>query len=125
MTDSRESVAEPTLYPELALIHSSSSLQRESFSNQTSTYVQTDEGWLYLAAVLDPYLRNVTGWPMSATVDSRLVGDAQEMAVRQHLVAGLLVHSDRGAQYASEHFSMLVRHGLFFRMNRKVICSFR
>jgi len=88
------------------------------------TYVPTGEGWLYLAAVLDLYSRKVVGWSMSSAIDSRLVVDALEMAVaRQRPSAGLLVHSDRGVQYASEHYQRtLARHGLTCSMSRLGNC---
>ena len=88
------------------------------------TYVPTAEGWLYLAAVLDLYSRKVVGWSMSSAIDSRLVVDALEMAVaRQRPAAGLLVHSDRGVQYASEHYQRtLARHGLVCSMSRLGNC---
>lgn len=68
------------------------------------TYIPTDEGWLYLAAVEDLYSRKIVGWSMSERIDSRLVVDALEMAMRRELPEnGLIAHSDRGVQYASEH----------------------
>lgn len=101
---------------------------RPARANQTwvadITYVPTDEGWRYLAAVLDLYSRKVVGWSMSTTIDSRLVVDALEMAVqRQRPPVGLLVHSDRGVQYASEHYQRtLARHGIICSMSRKGNC---
>ena len=101
---------------------------RPATANQTwvadITYVPTDEGWLYLAAVLDLYSRKIVGWSMSTTIDSRLVVDALEMAVqRQRPPVGLIVHSDRGVQYASEHYQRtLTRHGLLCSMSRKANC---
>ncbi len=69
------------------------------------TYVPTLEGWLFLAVVVDLFSRRVVGWAMSATMTSRLVVDALEMAVsRRHPAAGLVAHSDRGSQYASDHY---------------------
>jgi transposase InsO family protein len=73
------------------------------------TYVPTREGWLYLAVVEDLYSRRVVGWSMDATMTSRLVVDALEMAVQRRLPdEGLLAHSDRGSQYASEHYQLLL-----------------
>jgi transposase InsO family protein len=88
------------------------------------TYVATDEGWLYLAAVEDLFTREIVGWSMSERIDSRLVVDALQMAlVRQHPGAALVVHSDRGVQYASEHYQRLLRdHGLTCSMSRKGNC---
>ena len=78
------------------------------------TYIPTREGWLYLAAVEDLYSRMVVGWSMADTMDSRLVVDALEMAVQRRLPdEGLLAHSDRGSQYASEHYQrLLAKHGI-------------
>ncbi len=78
------------------------------------TYIATREGWLYLAAVEDLYSRMVVGWSMGDTMTSRLVVDALEMAVQRRLPdEGLLAHSDRGSQYASEHYQrLLAKHGI-------------
>jgi putative transposase len=88
------------------------------------TYVPTREGWLYLAAVEDLYARRVVGWSMADHMDSRLVVDALEMAVQRRLPgAGLLAHSDRGSQYASDHYQLLLaRHGIACSMSRKADC---
>ena len=88
------------------------------------TYIATLEGWLYLAVVLDLFTRKVVGWSMSERIDSRLAVDALEMAVsRQHPGAGLLAHSDRGVQYASEHYQRtLTTHGIECRMSRRGDC---
>jgi transposase InsO family protein len=68
------------------------------------TYVPTREGWLYLAVVVDLFSRLVVGWSMDATMTSRLVVDAVSMAVAgRRPGVGLVAHSDRGSQYASEH----------------------
>jgi putative transposase len=78
------------------------------------TYIPTREGWLYLAAVEDLYSRMVVGWSMAENMESRLVVDALQMAVARRLPrAGLLAHSDRGSQYASEHYQFLLgKHGI-------------
>jgi putative transposase len=72
------------------------------------TYIPTREGWLYLAVVEDLFSRRVVGWSMDATMTSRLVVDALEMALAARLKgsssSGLVAHSDRGSQYASEHY---------------------
>lgn len=69
------------------------------------TYIPTREGWLYLAAVEDLFSRRVVGWSMDATMTSRLVVDALEMALSRRAAGpGLVAHSDRGSQYASEHY---------------------
>jgi putative transposase len=78
------------------------------------TYIPTREGWLYLAVVEDLYSRKVVGWSMAATMESRLVADALELAVQRRLPGeGLVAHSDRGSQYASEHYQRLLgKHGI-------------
>ena len=78
------------------------------------TYIPTREGWLYLAVVEDLHSRMVVGWSMGDTMTSRLVVDALEMAVRRRLPdEGLLAHSDRGSQYASDHYQrLLAKHGI-------------
>jgi transposase InsO family protein len=88
------------------------------------TYIPTHEGWLYLAAVEDLYARRIVGWSMAEHLESRLVVDALEMAVQRRLPgAGLLGHSDRGSQYASEHYQrLLARHGIVCSMSRKADC---
>jgi putative transposase len=88
------------------------------------TYIPTREGWLYLAAVEDLYSRRVVGWSMADHMESRLVVDALELAVQRRLPEeGLLAHSDRGSQYASEHYQrLLARHGIACSMSRKADC---
>jgi transposase InsO family protein len=88
------------------------------------TYIPTAEGWLYLAAVEDLHSRKIVGWSMSERIDSRLVVDALEMAVQRELPGeGLVAHSDRGVQYASEHYqTLLSKHGLTCSMSRKGNC---
>jgi transposase InsO family protein len=88
------------------------------------TYIPTDEGWLYLAAVEDLFSRKIVGWSMSDRIDSRLVVDALEMAIHRELPGeGLMAHSDRGVQYASEHYqNLLRRHDLTCSMSRKANC---
>jgi putative transposase len=88
------------------------------------TYIPTREGWLYLAVVEDLYSRMVVGWSMADTMTSRLVVDALEMAVsRRFPEEGLLAHSDRGSQYASEHYQRLLgKHGIECSMSRRANC---
>lgn len=78
------------------------------------TYIPTREGWLYLAIVEDLYSRMIVGWSMDSTMTSRLVVDALEMAIRRRLPGeDLVAHSDRGSQYASEHYQRLLgKHGI-------------
>jgi transposase InsO family protein len=88
------------------------------------TYIPTAEGWLFLAIVEDLFSRRIVGWAMDATMTSRLVVDALEMAIRSRLPgAGLITHSDRGSQYASEHYQLLLgKHGLVCSMSGVAQC---
>jgi transposase InsO family protein len=73
------------------------------------TYIDTAEGWLYLAAILDLYSRRVVGWAMEDRMDSSLVEKAWKMAVLQrHPPTELLHHTDRGSQYTSESYLRLL-----------------
>lgn len=88
------------------------------------TYIRTRQGWLYLAVVIDLFSRKIIGWAMAPNMPAELVCNALQMAiaVRQPL-PGLIVHSDRGSQYASDdHSSLLDRHGLVASMSRKGNC---
>ena len=74
------------------------------------TYVATGEGWLYLATVLDAWSRRIVGWAMGDTLRTELVVDALNMAVwNRRPAAGVVHHSDRGAQYTSLTFSRRCR----------------
>jgi len=90
------------------------------------TYIATDEGWLFLAVVIDLFSRKVVGWSMRPDMQRDLVIDALEMAWYQRSPgekAGLIFHSDRGSQYASEDFSdVLKEHGITPSMSRKGNC---
>jgi len=88
------------------------------------TYVWTQEGWLYLAVVIDLYSRKVVGWSMSNRMKTQLVCDALRMAIWQRRPkAGLIHHSDRGSQYASKAFRKLLRiSGFLGSMSRKGDC---
>jgi len=85
------------------------------------SYIATAEGWLYLAAVLDLGTRRVVGWSMSSRMPAKLVCDALAMAyLRRRPRPGLIVHSDRGAQYASAAYRRdLAKHGMRQSMSRK------
>jgi putative transposase len=73
------------------------------------TFVWTQEGWLYVAVVLDLFSRRVVGWAMQATMAAQLVTDALLMAVwRRGPTPSVLHHSDQGSQYTSEHFQRLL-----------------
>ena len=88
------------------------------------TYVRTDEGWLYLAGVLDLYSRKIVGWAMEDHLETSLPLAALGMALRQRRPGhGLLHHSDRGVQYASQQYrQVLSASGLEPSMSRKGNC---
>lgn len=88
------------------------------------TYISTDEGWMYLSTWIDLCTRKVVGWSMSPRMTANIVVDAFRMALfRQKLQAPLLVHSDRGSQYASEVFrDELKKYGCKQSMSRKGNC---
>jgi len=88
------------------------------------TYLDTHQGWLYLAVLIDLFSRRVVGWAMSEHIDTALVTSALNMAVAQRAPArGLIVHSDRGSQYAShEHRKALRGLGAKCSMSRKGDC---
>ena len=88
------------------------------------TYIPTNEGWLYLATVIDLYSRKIVGWSMSDSMKTTLVNDALKMAIQQRRPKkGLLWHTDRGSQYASyEHRDLLEAHGIIQSMSRKGNC---
>jgi putative transposase len=88
------------------------------------TYIETQEGWLYLAAVLDLYSRKIVGWAMSERIDTLLVLKALAMALlHRNPPAQLLCHSDRGVQYASADYRRaLAQAGLIASMSRKANC---
>ena len=79
-----------------------------------ATSVLTGQGWLYLVAVLDVHTRRVLGWAMDAHLDARLMTAALQMALtRRRPPPGLIVHSDRGVQFASAVYrQLLARHRL-------------
>ena len=88
------------------------------------TYIGTDEGWLYLAVVLDLYSRKVVGWSMSERMTATLVCDALTMALfARKRPRGVIVHTDRGSQYCSkEHRKLLDDNGLVASMSAKGNC---
>ncbi len=88
------------------------------------TYIPTKEGWLYLATVIDLYSRQVIGWSMADHMKAKLVNDALTMAIWKRKPAkGLIWHSDRGSQYASEsHRNILKDHGIIQSMSKKGDC---
>ena len=87
------------------------------------TYIRTASGWLYLAVVMDLFSRRIVGWA-TASHQASLVCEAVSLAIGSRQPArGLLMHSDRGNQYASEaHTDLLAAHGLVPSMSRKGNC---
>jgi len=88
------------------------------------TYIHTQEGWMYLAVFLDLFSRKVVGWSLSKRLTSGFVLKAFERALyRRKPAAGLLVHTDRGVQYASSVFRQILRNGSYrLSMSRKGNC---
>lgn len=88
------------------------------------TYIETREGWLYLAGILDLYSRKIVGWAMSDHIDTNLVLKALDMALLQRTPpANLLFHSDRGVQYASADFRQALKQAsLVASMSRRGNC---
>jgi putative transposase len=88
------------------------------------TYIDTAEGWLFLAVVLDLFSRRVVGWSMQPQMTAQLVMDALTMALwRRGKPKALLHHSDQGSQYTSEDFQrLLAHHGIACSMSRKGDC---
>ena len=88
------------------------------------TYIPTDEGWLYLAVLLDLFNRKIVGWSASSRMTRQLAIDALQMALgRQNPGKGLLHHSDRGSQYASADYQKILKeHGIISSMSRKGNC---
>ena len=88
------------------------------------TPLPTEEGWLYLAVVIDLYSRQVVGWSMSERMKATLVCDALTMALfRRGRPRGVIVHSDRGSQYCSKRYRRLVeKHELHASMSKRGDC---
>ena len=81
------------------------------------TYIKTDQGWLYLAAVMDLYSRAIVGWSMDKHMTEELVAAALNMALANRTkTRGLVLHSDRGSQYCSHNYQTLLSES-------KITCS--
>ena len=81
------------------------------------TYIWTDEGWLYLATVMDLYSRKLIGWSLSERMTTKLVIDALLMALwNRKMPKNVILHSDRGSQYCAFEYQKLLREN-------KLICS--
>lgn len=88
------------------------------------TYIWTEEGWLYLAVVMDLYSRMVVGWSMSERMTSKLVIEALQMAIwRRKKPRGVILHSDRGSQYCSHDYQkLLTDNGFICSMSKRGDC---
>ena len=87
------------------------------------TYIDTNQGWLYLCVFIDLYSRMVVGWSMSDRITAELVVSAFEMGVDNQGDAPIVAHSDRGSQYASDSFTTLLNdYGCIQSMSRKGNC---
>jgi transposase InsO family protein len=87
------------------------------------TYLPTEEGWMYLATFIDLFSRKIVGWSMSARITADLAVDALRMGIFRQKKAPLMVHSDRGSQYASDKFRAELReHRCMRSMSKKGDC---
>ena len=88
------------------------------------TYIWTDEGWLYLAVIMDLYSRMVVGWALSERMTSSLVINALQTALEgRKMPRGIIVHSDRGSQYCSADYQkLLAENGLICSMSKRGDC---
>jgi transposase InsO family protein len=91
---------------------------------QDITYIWTDEGWMYLAVVMDLFSRSIVGWSMNRRMTQSLVCDALTSALfRRGFPREVIVHSDRGSQYCSHRFQQLLqKHSLLCSMSRTGCC---
>ena len=88
------------------------------------TYIKTNEGWLYLAAIMDLCSKRIVGYSMQKYLSRELVIEALNMAIKNRRPGrGLILHSDRGSQYASLDYQQLLwQHGIICSMSRKGNC---
>ncbi|MEL0630924.1 IS3 family transposase, partial [Psychromonas aquatilis] len=88
------------------------------------TYLRTNQGWMYLAIVMDLYSRRIIGWSISRRMTVDLVERALQMAINiRQPKAGLMFHSDRGSQYTSGRFSqLLAKHSIIPSMSSVGAC---
>jgi putative transposase len=109
--------------PNLLQQNFSASMPNEKWVSDI-TYVWTEEGWLYLAVVMDLYSRMVVGWSMSERMTSQLVIDALQMAIwRRKKPQGVIIHSDRGSQYCSHDYQkLLAENGFICSMSKRGDC---
>jgi transposase InsO family protein len=89
------------------------------------TYLDSDQGWLYLATVIDLYSRKIVGWALADSLQSTIVIDALKMAIDQRRPPpGIIFHSDRGCQYASEAFRTYAENNGIQRSMSKTGCCY-
>jgi transposase InsO family protein len=88
------------------------------------TYIPTQEGWTYLSGIMDLYSRSIKGWSLKSTLKTCLISEAFLKAVSKNLPeAGLILHSDRGSQYASyEYLELLQKYKVLSSMGRTGNC---
>ena len=88
------------------------------------TYIRMQQGWLYLAVVIDLFSRKVVGWSMDDNMETPLVNNALQMALyNRNPLPKLIWHTDRGSQYASDsHRELLTDHDILQSMSRKGDC---
>ena len=88
------------------------------------TYIPTREGWLYLAVIMDLFSRRIVGWAMDSRMKEAIVMNALKMALfKRKINSNLLLHSDRGSQYAAFAYqSLLIKYGIQCSMSRKGNC---
>lgn len=121
----------PVCYRAHGLPVSENLLEQDFYASGTNqkwagdiTYLRTDEGWLYLAVVIDLWSRAVIGWSMSPRMTAQLACDALQMALwRRKRPRNVIVHTDRGGQYCSADYqAQLKRHNLRGSMSAKGCC---
>ena len=90
-----------------------------------TTYIRTGTGWLYLAMVRDLYSCKVAGWALVPSISAELVCEALQMGiVHRRPAVGLVVHSDRDSQYASNQYQVLLtKHGFVCSLSRRANCG--
>lgn len=130
--ESRQTYGSPRIHAELkaggeaCCLNTVARYMRENdiYAKTKRKFKHTREGWLYLATVQDLFSRKIVGWAMSHRIDRRLVIDALRMAVaNRRPPPGLLHHSDRGSQYASNDYQdLLEKHDIMCSMSRKGNC---
>ena len=121
----------PVSYREHGLPVSENLLKQDFYASDPNqkwsgdiTYLRTDEGWLYLAVVIDLWSRAVIGWSMSSRMTAQLACDALQMALRRRKQPqNVIVHTDRGGQYCSADYqALLKRYNLRGSMSAKGCC---